>query len=411
MKTLRVDLLGESVGILEQTPTGRIEFRYTKDWLQRAGAHPLSQSLPLEDRVFEERECVGFFGGLLPEEHNREIIARNLGISARNDFAMLREIGGECAGAVSLIEEDAWEVSRAQDYQSVSEAELINLLDQLPQRPLLAGKEEVRLSLAGAQNKLALYRSEKGFALPLNESPSTHILKPEIERFPNLVESEAYCLRLAGACGLPASRAESVCFGKHRCLLVERYDRRVDADGNILRLHQEDFCQAHGIPSRIKYQNEGGPSLSDCFDLVRRAASAPGRDLIHLFNAVVLNYLIGNNDAHGKNFSLLYREVGGGRVVELAPFYDLVSTAIYPELSPKMAMKIGGQYLPEKLRRNDWERLWEEIGFSQKQARKQTLQFAEVVEGNSGKPANETEAAIGRLIHKRIQGLSALLQR
>jgi len=409
MKTLQVHLLGQPVGILEQTSTGRIEFRYSKDWLKKGGAHPLSQSLPLEDRVFEERQCVGFFGGLLPDEHNREIIARNLGISARNDFAMLREIGGECAGAVSLLDVDATELSQTQDYQSLSEAELIDLLDQLPQRPLLAGQDEVRLSLAGAQNKLALYKGKEGFALPLNESPSTHILKPEIERFPNLVENESYCLRLAGACGLPVSRAESVCFGGHRCLLVERYDRRVDADGGILRLHQEDFCQALGIPSRIKYQNEGGPGLSDCFDLVRRAASAPGRDLIHLFNAVVFNCLIGNNDAHGKNFSLLYREVRGGRVVELAPFYDLVSTASYGELSPRMAMKIGGQYLPGKLRRNDWEGLWESIGFSKKQARKQALQFTEVVEAQSGNSNSEAEVAVGRLIRKRTQELREIL--
>ncbi len=409
MKRLRVLLLGQPVGILEQTSTGRIEFRYSKDWLEKAGAHPLSQSLPLEDRVFEERECVGFFGGLLPEEHNREIIARNLGISARNDFAMLREIGGECAGAVSLLDEGATELLNAQDYQSVSEAELIDLLDQLPQQPLLAGQDEVRLSLAGAQNKLALYKGADGFALPLNESPSTHILKPEIERFPNLVENEAYCLRLAGACGLPAARAEPAHIGKHRCLLVERYDRRIDTDGSILRLHQEDFCQALGIPTRIKYQNEGGPGLSDCFDLVRRAASAPGRDLIHLFNAVVFNYLIGNNDAHGKNFSLLYREVRGGQVAELAPLYDLVSTASYPELSPRMAMKIGGQYLPEKLRLNDWERFWESIGFSQKQARKQTLLFMEVVDGKSGNSDSEAEVAVGRVIQRRIQALREML--
>jgi serine/threonine-protein kinase HipA len=409
MKTLQVHLLGQPVGILEQTSTGRIEFRYSKDWLEKAGAHPLSQSLPLEDRVFEERECVGFFGGLLPEEHNREIIARNLGISARNDFAMLREIGGECAGAVSLLDVDATEVLHAQAYQSVSEAELVDLLDQLPQRPLLAGQDEVRLSLAGAQNKLALYKGADGFALPLNESPSTHILKPEVERFPNLVENEAYCLRLAGACGLPTSRAEPAYFGKHRCLLVERYDRRIDADGNILRLHQEDFCQALGIPTRIKYQNEGGPGLSDCFDLVRRAVSAPGRDLIHLFNVVIFNYLIGNNDAHGKNFSLLYREVRGGRVVELAPFYDLVSTASYPGLSPRMAMKIGGQYLPEKLRLNDWERLWESINFSKKQARKQTLQFIEVVEAKSGNSDSEAEVAVGRVVQRRMQALREML--
>lgn len=409
MKTLHVHLLGQPAGILEQTSTGRIEFRYADAWLQQEGAHPLSQSLPLEARVFDERECVGFFGGLLPEEHNREIIARNLGISARNDFAMLREIGGECAGAVSLIEVGAPEVPGAQDYHFITEDQLVALLDQLPQRPLLTGQDEVRLSLAGAQNKVALYKGERGFALPLHESPSTHIIKPEIERFQNLVENEAYCLQLANACGLPSARAEPAQFGSHRCLLVERYDRSVDADGHIKRLHQEDFCQALGISSRIKYQNEGGPGLADCFSLLRRAASSPGRDLICLFNAVVFNYLIGNSDAHGKNFSLLYRVEGGRRLVELAPFYDFVSTASYSELSPKMAMKIGGQYLPDKLRANDWEKLWEAIGFSKKQARKQTLQFTEFVATNSENPESETEAGIGRLIQERMETLRKML--
>lgn len=198
-------------------------------------------------------------------------------------------------------------------------------------------------------------------------------------------------------------------FGSYRCLLFWRYDRSVDTDGNIERLHQEDFYQALGIPTRIKYQNEGSPGLADCFGLVRRAASAPGRDLIHLSNAVVFNYLVGNNDAHGKNFSLLYREVQGGRVVELPPFYDLVSTVSYPELSPRMAMKIGGQYVPDKLRQNDWARFWESVGFSEKQVWKQTLQFAEVVEAKSGNHQNETEVEIGRLIQKRIRALREAL--
>lgn len=145
--------------------------------------------------------------------------------------------------------------------------------------------------------------------------------------------------------------------------------------------------------------------MADCFSLIRQASSSPGRDLIRLLNAVLLNYLISNNDAHGKNFSLLYRVDGGRRIVELAPFYDLVSTASYSEWSPKMAMEIGGQYLPEKLRQNDWERFWESVGFSKKQARKQALQFAELVEAKSKNPQNETEAGIDRLIQKRIRTL------
>jgi serine/threonine-protein kinase HipA len=372
-------------------------------------ANPLSQSLPLKTETFEERECIGFFGGLLPEEYNREIIARNLGITARNDFAMLREIGGECAGAISLVDPDRPVDTEEHHYTSISEEELIEILNQLPQRPLLAGRAEVRLSLAGAQNKVALYQGGEGFSLPLNESPSSHILKPEWERFPKLAMNEAYCLNLARLAGLPTTQAEAKVFGEHRCLVVERYDRIRSQAGQLQRLHQEDFCQALGIPTRIKYQNEGGPNLANCFQLIRSASTRPARDLINLFNAVIFNFLIGNNDAHGKNFSLLYTRKNGVQSVQLAPLYDLVSTASYPELSQKMAMKIGSTYLPSKLRLKDWEYHWEHIGFSKKQAHKQTLEFVEQINSLANDPSNTTEEAIGKIIQTQAKDLQKML--
>lgn len=409
MKMLHVYLHEKLAGQLVQTPEGRIEFTYEENYLRNAGASPLSHSLPFQKDTFNERECVGFFGGLLPEEYNREVIARNLGITARNDFAMLRQIGGECAGAVTLIDPETTQKSSGQNYTPISKGELIKILDQLPQRPLLAGLTEVRLSLAGAQNKIALYKDGERFLLPLNESPSTHILKPELERFPNLTINEAHCLKLAGDAGLPTTKAQAKTFGPHRCLVVERYDRFHDPEGRLQRLHQEDFCQAQGISTRLKYQNEGGPALPSCFQLIRTASSKPARDLIHLFNAVIFNYLISNNDAHGKNFSLLYTQIDGLHFIQLAPLYDLVSTACYPELSKKMAMKIGSNYLPSKLRRRDWERYWSTIGFSQKQALKQTLQFIEKVEALSVNPSNRTEESIGNIIDKRAMALRKTL--
>ena len=409
MKALDVYFHGKLAGVLEQTPEGRIEFSYAEEWIQSENARPISQSLPLRAETFEERACIGYFGGLLPEEYNREIIARNLGITARNDFAMLREIGGECAGAVSLVNPETTLDAAEHHYTSITENELIEILDQLPQRPLLAGRAEVRLSLAGAQNKVALYKEGEEFSLPLNESPSSHILKPEGERFPKLTINEAYCLNLARLAGLPTTEAEAKTFGQHRCLVVERYDRIRSHAGQLQRLHQEDFCQALGIPTRIKYQNEGGPDLATCFQLLRNASTRPARDLINLFNAVIFNFLIGNNDAHGKNFSLLYTRKGGVQSVQLAPLYDLVSTASYPELSQKMAMKIGSTYLPFKLRLNDWEHHWERIGFSKKQALKQTLQFIEQIDLLTKNPSNITEDAIGKIIQTRVENLRKML--
>lgn len=408
MKELKVILLGQRVGTLCQEADGRMTFRYDAAWLEHEKARPLSQSLPLREETFSERECAPFFGGLLPEEQNRELIARNLGITPRNDYAMLREIGGECAGAVSLLPEEESTETTGDSYRPVSETELIELLDQLPQRPLLAGEAEVRLSLAGAQNKIALKLDDTGYSIPKNEAPSTHILKPEVARFPGLAENEAYCLKLAADLGLNVCRAQALQLGAHRCLLVTRYDRVIHGD-TVERLHQEDFCQALGIPSRTKYQSEGGPGLPECFELLRRASSSPARDLIQLYNGVLFNFLIGNHGAHGKNFSLLYR-MGEGRLsVRLAPFYDLVSTAIYPELTPKMAMKIGKSSHLDTCRLQDWELYWAAIGFSQKQARRQTTEFMEALSAKLSAPASEVEEKVQLIIRERLNLMRNLL--
>lgn len=408
MKQLKVVLLGQPVGFLRQEADGKITFRYDSVWLEHKSARALSQSLPLREAAFNERECAPFFGGLLPEEHNREIVARNLGITPRNDYAMLREIGGECAGAVSLIPEDEAPVAAGHSYEPISEAELIEILDQLPQHPLMAGKSEVRLSLAGAQNKMALRLDNSGFSIPKQESPSTHILKPEVARFPRLAENEAHCIKLAADLGLSTCQAEVRHFGPHRCLVVSRYDRVIQNDA-IARLHQEDFCQAMGISSRTKYQSEGGPGLAQCFDLVRRSSSSPAKDLLQLFNAVLFNFLIGNHDAHGKNFSLLYTTVDGRFSVRLAPLYDLVSTAIYPELTPKMAMKIGKASLPHEITLRDWELYWEAIGFSQKQARRQTIAIVDGLLDVCKASESEVEQNIQSVIRERVNALRRVL--
>lgn len=402
MKELTVYLHGGRVGILTLEPTGRMTFAYAPEWLEGPGARPLSHSLPLRKESFDERECVGFFGGLLPEEGNRQIVARNLGITSRNDFAMLREIGGECAGAVSLLPVGSSPVPVSNAYEAISEAELIGILYQLPKRPLLAGRTEIRLSLAGAQNKVALRMDGDSYAIPLHESPSTHILKPESERFPGLVDNEVCCLDLARKAGLPACEASARDFGRHRCLLVSRYDRHWRG-GEILRLHQEDFCQALGIPSRAKYESEGGPGLKQSFDLIRSASASPARDLVNLFNAVLFNYLIGNGDAHGKNFSLLNSPPDEPHGVRLAPLYDLVCTACYPEISQNMAMRIGRARNPELLRVEDWEQYWKDIGFSANQARRQSLQFADLVDSLAQSPGNKVQQAIHEVIRRRVQ--------
>src|ERR1039458_3800748 len=409
-RTLDVVRHNELVGHLIQDDGGQMVFDYVESWLQKPGATPLSQSLPLRKERFTRNECRGFFAGILPEESKREIIARNLGISARNDYAMLEQIGGECAGAVTFIQAGAPLPERNYGYRTLSSQELAAILKELPKRPLLAGEEGIRLSLAGAQDKVAVRIEGNEISLPLGGAPSTHILKPAVERFAGVVFNQAFCMKLAAAAGLPAAKVETRNVDGIEYLLVERYDRthRQNPGGapSLERLHQEDFCQAQGIVSETKYQKEGGPSLKQCFALLREVSSAPVIDLSRLLDSVIYNFLVGNNDAHGKNFSLLYHGVGtAGQEIRLAPLYDVVSTSYYPELSKDMAMKIGGEYSSDKVTAKDFEQLAEEAGLAKPIVRTRVPEVAEAVVANLDKAGIEhpVAEAVAALIRKRCE--------
>jgi serine/threonine-protein kinase HipA len=409
-RTLDVYLHNELVGHLIQDDGGQMVFDYVERWLQKSGATPLSQSLPLRKERFKRNECRGFFAGILPEESKREIIARNLGISARNDYAMLEQIGGECAGAVTFMPVGEALPERNYGYRPLSSQELAAILKELPKRPLLAGEDGIRLSLAGAQDKVAVRIEGKEISLPLGGAPSTHILKPAVERFGGVVFNEAFCMKLAAVAGLPAAKVETRIVEDIEYLLVERYDRthQKNAEGatTLERLHQEDFCQAQGIVSETKYQKEGGPSLKQCFALLRDVSSAPVIDLSRLLDAVIYNYLVGNNDAHGKNFSLLYHGVGtANQEIRLAPLYDVVSTNYYPELSKDMAMKIGGEYSSDKVTPKDFEQLAEEAGLAKPIVKDRVPELAETVIANLDTAGIEhpVAQAVAAVIRKRCE--------
>lgn len=375
-RTLDVYLHSELIGQLIQDEHGQILFNYNESWLNHKEAVPLSHSLPLRTETFSRNECRGFFAGILPDEDKRNIIASNLGISARNDFAMLEQIGGECAGAVTFLPEGEVLPEKGEaSYRKLADPELIRILEALPKRPLMAGDEGVRLSLAGAQDKLVVRVEGSNLSIPLGSAPSTHILKPAIERFEGLVFNEAFCMQLAAAVGMPAASVSTHEIEGISYLLIERYDRLWNKGAIIERLHQEDFCQALGISPEIKYQTEGGPSLSDCFQLLRTVSSNPVVDLQRLLDAVVFNFLIGNNDAHGKNFSLIYQD----RECRLSPLYDVLSTAFYPVLSEKMAMKIGKEYKFESIYPKHFEKLAEDAGLGKALTRQRVPELAKSV--------------------------------
>jgi serine/threonine-protein kinase HipA len=358
----------------------------------------------LRAEPFRREECRGFFGGILPEQDQREMIARNLGISARNDYAMLERIGGECAGAVTFLPQGEALPEQQYGYRELSDDELTSLLKELPRRPLLAGEKGIRLSLAGVQDKLAVCIQDGTISLPLGGAPSTHVLKPNAERFEGVVFDEAFCMELAAASNLPAAAVEIRNVGGLAFLLVERYDR-LRHPAAVERLHQEDFCQALGIVSEQKYQKEGGPSLTQCFSLLRDLSSAPVIDLARLLDAVIFNYLIGNNDAHGKNFSFVYYGSGQDRQVRLAPLYDIVSTVHYPELSPSMAMHIGDEYSSEKVSLKDFEKLAANAGLGRPLVRARVLEMTGRVMAALPKvPApNPVSDQVGALIRRRCE--------
>ena len=403
-RTLDVYLHRDLIGHLTQDDGGQMLFEYAAAWVENPKAMPLSHSLPLRRERFSRKECSGFFGGILPEQAVREIVAKNLGISAKNDFAMLEQIGGECAGAVTFMRAGDPLPERNDNYRDLSDNELIEMLKTLPHRPLLAGEKDVRLSLAGAQDKVPVKVSGATISVPLEGAPSTHILKPSQDRFPGLVFNESFCLGLASAAGLSAARAERRNIQGIDYILVERYDRRLveKPEPHYERLHQEDFCQALGIVSEQKYQAEGGPSLKDCFGLLRSVSTAPVIDLQDLLDAVIFNYLIGNNDAHAKNFSLVYA-AGEAR---LSPLYDLVCTVYYKDLSPKMAMKIGGEYVSDKIRPAHFEDLADEAGLGKALVKQRVAELAgSVIEKLKTIDARQPVAGeVAGIIRQRSEG-------
>jgi serine/threonine-protein kinase HipA len=317
----------------------------------------------------------------------RRLIAQQFQVSGQNDFALLDHIGGEC-GAVTFLEPgqalpqtNGAGATGAGDVEWLSDQKLLALLDELPRRPMLAGDDGLRLSLAGAQDKLPVVVDESipgavRIGLPRNGAPSSHILKPAIHAVEDSVANEGFCMLLAQVMGLRPANARIQSVLGRSFLLVKRYDRELNAQDlhqpQLQRLHQEDFCQALGVVPELKYQNEGGPGLAQCFALLRSVTRPSAPQVLRLLDGVIFNALIGNHDAHGKNFSLLY----GGRAPVLAPFYDLLATAIYPQLTPKMAMKIGSKYKFSELEARHWEQFAEEAGLAKAATRKRLQQLA-----------------------------------
>ncbi len=372
---LTVWCFNRRAGLLAQTDGG-MEFAYAPDWVM-GGMPPLSQSLPL-DGGFAGATAAAFFGGLLPEGGPRRQLSRLVGLSETNDYSMLAMIAGDTAGAITLLPGGERPGPVGGYVEWLDDRGLAELLAELPSHPMHVDEDgEYRLSLAGAQDKLPVVVDDGGrIGLTRGQTPSTHIIKTPIERLAHTVVNEAFCPMVGRALGVEVVDASAQRVAGREFLLVRRYDRRQSNDA-IVRLHQEDFCQALGVPAARKYQSEGGPSLADCFALIRRATAVPAQEVIKLLDYVALNFLVGNHDAHGKNYSLLY--LPESRLPILAPAYDVLSTFAYRKthnLTRKMAMSIGGEYRPDYVHARHLDRLFDEAGLGAAAARRRLRQIA-----------------------------------
>jgi serine/threonine-protein kinase HipA len=363
---------------------GRFTFAYEQAWLDDRMSFAISRSLPLRPGPQADPAAHAFFANLLPEGRIRSLVTRRLGISEDNDFALLAALGGECAGA--MVVAATVPKPAKHDWRPLDNKELARLCADGAAFAEAVGGGGVRLSLAGAQDKLPVKLDRGRLYLPLGNAPSSHILKFASRDYKHMPSNEAFVLSLARACGLPVVAAELLTVGKTRHLLVARYDRVVGEDGAITRLHQEDMCQALGLPPGRKYQEEGGPSFEQCFRVIADASVEPALDTRALLRWLAFNTLVGNADAHAKNLSLLRGRDGRTR---LAPFYDLLSTAAYPSIATRLAMRIGESDDPGQIRGGDWRRLADSVGVGPAFVLETVLNLAEEIPERARKVAAE----------------------
>ncbi|MEA1891036.1 MAG: type II toxin-antitoxin system HipA family toxin [Pseudomonadota bacterium] len=342
------------VGYLWREPVGTIGFRYEPYWITRDG-FAVSWSLPLTTEDFSAKDGVAhrFFANLLPEGGVRDNIVRDLKIS-NTDFDLLRAIGGECAGALSILQVER-NPSEDRSYRPLPDKELARLIARRGQIYATWPEDKrPRLSLAGAQDKCPVLIRDGHYFLPEGEAPSSHILKFELTDYRHLPAYETFTSHLAKQIGLPVVDIELHSIEKRFYAQIERYDRVWDERGEIQRLHQEDFCQALGYGHEKKYQDSGGPTFADCYRLLQDASTDPAIDTQNLLRWQIFNVLAGNSDGHAKNLSLLYLQSGE---IRLSPFYDLVCTRAIERIDYHLAFAVGGQRDPAQITTKHWESL------------------------------------------------------
>jgi serine/threonine-protein kinase HipA len=362
MATLPVYFEQRRVGTIEIDKNGPA-FTYDPTWVRLRGAFPISITMPLRSERIASDTFLPWAANLLPESEQLRTLGQLLGMARGDVIGLLSAIGGDTAGALSIGQPGRtasvqWRpIDKPQDLES--------LIEGLPSKPFLVGEEGVSMSLAGVQTKIAVALDETGsICIPMNGSPSTHILKPDAPRLPGSVQNEAFCLTLARRMKIPTLKITTGQAGKRAYLLAQRYDRMC-ADGRWRRLHQEDYCQAVGIPPSAKYESNQtgipGPTLKDMFEVTRQ--HMPPTDVVRLLDMVVVNVLVCNTDAHAKNYSIMIR----GNGASLAPLYDVMCGEVWENVTKNLAQKIAGKTRGDYLTGRDWQLFARECGLNPKQ--------------------------------------------
>ncbi len=326
------------------------EFVYDRSWV--ADGFRLSVSLPLQIGTFlPNAPGTRFFGNLVPEGNQRERWVRELKI-ADTDFALLKALGKDCAGAFSILPVGA-EPNLNSGYIPLTDDELAGYC-QRKGKPAETEKTSIRFSLAGFQEKLPVHESDGNYFLPKDATGSSKLLKFEVPEYANVPLYEAFLARLYQRVGLKTCVTHYRENPKGSYIDIQRFDRYLEGE-MVERLHQEDFCQALGYPRSQKYEGDNGPSFASCVALLRKESAVPIEDIDQLNHWLILNVLAGNSDGHSKNLALLQERSNPNRW-RLAPFYDLVCTGAIERIEKKLAFSIGGQNDPENLTRAHWEK-------------------------------------------------------
>jgi len=358
---LIVLLNGREIGRVTRDPRSRLSLLYAEDWREAEGAFPLSLSMPLAAAEHGHKPVEAFLWGLLPDNDNvLNRWAQRFQVSARNPFALISNVGEDCAGAAQFVRPERLEDVVAENPPEIDWLDEAGIAERL--RALRADHSAWRIprdtgqfSLAGAQPKTALLYENGRWGVPSGRTPTTHILKPPTGDFDGHAENEHVCMHLASALGLITASSQVMRFEDQVAIVIERYDRERTDDG-IVRVHQEDMCQALAILPTLKYENEGGPSVRVIADLIKTVSGRPDEDVRRFVDATAFNWLIGGTDAHAKNYSMLIGAEGRAR---LAPLYDIASILPY-DFDPqkiRSAMKIGGEYRMRDIGPRQWRKL------------------------------------------------------